>query len=1152
MMRFLFLILLFLSFTLDAQKGKDGVVVFSTAGNTVNIYTPVTNDVVAFSSTIALTSTVGFSVGDLILIIQMQGASVNCFPEGGNPNNSQPSAPNYGNITNYNNAGNNEMAQINSISGNTITVDCPLTNSYTASGKVQVVRVPRYTTLTLNSSATIVCPPWNGSTGGVIALEVDGNTVINSGTRIDASNTGFRGGMVRNSKTGCICGAGAWGHLNRSEGAWKGESIAGDTTLYATLFAGRVGKGAVANGGGGGTTNNGGGGGGANAGDTSLYNGKGNPDISQAKYVTAWNLETPPMATVTSSGGGRGGYTYANSANNPSVTAPGAGAWGGDSRRVQGGLGGRPLDYASGRIFLGGGGGGGDHDNGYGGAGGNGGGIIYFLSYGTISGGGEIIANGQNGFNTNTTGNPPVSDCNGRDGAGGGGGGGAIIIKSQGAISNLTVSAKGGDGGHQQMKSGYLGGFGGTAQQSYGPGGGGGGGYIANTLATITTSVNGGVSGLVQYLSGQETCLVDNHFPMNGATSGGAGISTTLTAAPTISLTSSSYTTCINSPLTLTAITTGTTPTSVNWYTVSVGGSATSGTTYITPSYTATGIYTVYVGFCSGVYRLPVLITVNNGPTVTVNSPTICPGETITLTANGATNYTWSTGASSSTISVSPAVNTTYTVTGANGSCTAAITATVTIGPGLNISVNSPTICSGQTALLTPTSIATSYTWSTGANTNTIEVSPGTTTVYTLTGSNGGCSGATTATVTVQNQPTLSISGGSVICSGQTLTLTASGANTYTWLPSGTNNAVIVIAPPANTSYSVIGEINTCTNTAVYNITVTSTPTLTINSTTICSGQSGTLTVSGAVAYTWNPGGLTTTSIVVTPTSTSVYSVTGANGNCISTNTTEVVINTVPPVNITVSKDTICLSNCISFTSTTSGVDSLLFDFSDGTLPAYSSIEAVHCYTNSGTYTVTATASYSNGCQVSAANTLTIVVHPKPFAFFNITGGNPQAPGTLIYFNNTSAGDNNRYSWYFGSAATSTLISPSFSYQVEGNYCVGLVATDTLSKCKDSTYQCLDIINPVDILIPNVFTPNNDGVNDLFKVSGVGIVDFRCEIYDRWGIKLYEWDGLQGGWDGKTKSGLSASSGTYFFLINYYTINGKEEQVNGHLSLFTN
>jgi len=996
-----------------SQRGKDGTVTIAGSA-TVNVYTSLTTDASAGAVSLNVQNATGFTTGDLVYIIQMQGASVNCYSNiWGNPNSPEPYSSAFGKITNYNNAGNNEYVQVASVAGNIITIDCGLKNNYTAAGKVQVIKVPRYASLTVNG--TITCPPWNGTIGGVIALEVLGNTTINASGRIEASATGFRGGAVVPRFTG-IFGGGAWGHNNQQEGAYKGESIAGDTALYNVLFNGQYCKGAVANGGGGGNANNAGGGGGANGGDTALYVGTGNPDISVAGYITAWNLEAAGMSTTTSSGGGRGGYSYSNANLSPLTNGPGT-AWGtnDDDRRNQGGMGGRPLNYNSGRIFLGGGGGAGEQyepssspgAGGYGGRGGHGGGIINLVCYGNITGTGMIISNGENGANSNTTGAAPFNDCNGKDAAGGGGGGGAIYINCPGTITTITLSAKGGNGGNQQMKSGFTA-FAPTAM-AYGPGGGGGGGYIGTTAAALTTSVNGGVNGIVQYLSGNENCQIDNLFPPNGATKGGSGTSTatlipvkTITATPGVTL-------CANSSATLLAGTTSTG--TINWYTQAGGGTLLgSGSPFTTSVLTTPGVYTVYAGTCADIpFRAPVTITVNTTPTVTAASQTICTGQTTTLTASGASTYLWNTGATTSTISVTPAATTVYTVTGANGGCSSSVTSTVIVNPGGTITVNSATICSGQSATLTA-GAATSYTWNTGANTVSISVTPAASTVYTINATSGTCVLTNTASVTVNTNPTVTV-GSFTLCSGQSTVITASGASSYTW-NTGANTASISAGPSSTTIYTVTGSNGNCNDAKTSTITVNTTPTVSVNSATICSGNSATLTASGATTYTWNTGA-NTASISVNPSSTTVYTISGTSANCIDAKTATVTVNTTPTVSV--NSATICSGN--SATLTASGAST--YTWNTGANTASISVNP----SSTTVYTITG----GNG-NCTNAKTSTVTVNTTPTVSVNSTTICSGNSATLTASGATT------YTWNTGANTASISVSPSSTtvYTVSG------------------------------------------------------------------------------------------------------------------------
>jgi hypothetical protein len=197
--------------------------------------------------------------------------------------------------------------------------------------------------------------------------------------------------------------------------------------------------GAPANGGGGGNSHNAGGGGGANGDNGVIWTGFGNP---VSGYDVYWNLEAPAFATHTSSGGGRGGYSYGERDMDASTTPPGDENWGGDNRSNVGGFGGRPLLYTANRLFLGGGGGAGDNNNGSGSGGASGGGIIYLSALGSVSGTGTIIADGGRADDTK-------NEFANKDAPGGGGGGGAIVLNVNGTISTVAVSAKGGQGGSQ-------------------------------------------------------------------------------------------------------------------------------------------------------------------------------------------------------------------------------------------------------------------------------------------------------------------------------------------------------------------------------------------------------------------------------------------------------------------------------------------------------------------------------------------------------------------------------------------------------------------------------------------------------------------------------------------------------------------------------
>jgi hypothetical protein len=893
--------------TAFSQKGKNGALTVTAANTRINEFTALTANANVGNTTITVAASslnangrfsANLAAGDLVMIIQMQGALIKVKPY--NPWEPFVTDSLYGLIYSYQNCGNYEFAQVKTvISATQIELECGLTFNYSSAGKTQVVRVPRYSSLTVNGSGTLTTDAWNGTTGigGVLVAEVSGNTIIDG--VVTATGLGFRGGLPTAS------GGTNFGPLStntsNNNGSEKGEGIGSDRLDNSIDSLGRYCKGAPGNAGGGGNANNCGGGGGGNGGAIGSYNGHGNPG---AGFNAIWNLEWPGKASVTSSGGGKGGYgTSTTTTANVNSVGPNSTSWGTFRRISGGGFGGRPLDYSTGKLFMGGGGGAGHttsgQSNGAGAcAGGAGGGLIFLLNYGTISGSGTIVSNGANGGNAFGTGNI-LNPQQGIDGAGGAGAGGTIVLKSNGAISGITANANGGNGGNQ-IKSGT------TNSEAQGPGGGGSGGYIASSNIGFTQNVNAGANGTTN------ASAFDTEFPMNGATSGGTGTNNQI-ISPSFSLTASAnQTLCTNQSATLTATSTNGTAT-VLWYNAAAGGnSVASGTVYTTPTYTATGTYTVYAGSCPGLYRVPIIITVGSGATITVNSPTICPGQTVTLTANGASTYTWSTGPTTNTISVSPISTTIYTVNATSGTCVGTQTTQVLVSPTPTVSVGNATICSGNSATLTATG-ATNYTWMPGAQTtSSIVVTPTTNTTYTITGANGTCTNSTTATVSVTSTPTLSTSS-RTICAGQVATFTVSGATTYTWNPGSVTGSTYTTSPASSGTVSVIGANGTCTSQVTTSITVTPNPTVAVSNQTICSGQTAILTATGATAYSWSTGA-TTNTISVSPTSLTIYTVVGTTNSCTNTRTVSVTVNSQPTV--AVANANICSGNSTILTAT--------------------------------------------------------------------------------------------------------------------------------------------------------------------------------------------------------------------------------------------
>ncbi|MFH0893935.1 MAG: T9SS type A sorting domain-containing protein [Bacteroidota bacterium] len=376
-------------------------------------------------------------------------------------------------------------------------------------------------------------------------------------------------------------------------------------------------------------------------------------------------------------------------------------------------------------------------------------------------------------------------------------------------------------------------------------------------------------------------------------------------------------------------------------------------------------------------------ITINALPVITANNPMVCSGITATLNASGASTYIWSDGlGTGSSVTATPAVTTTYTVTGTSSAgCVNTATAIVTIGTSLGVTVNSPTICSGESATLTAQG-GVDYTWSGGLGTaNPLVVTPVATTTYTVTGSVSSCTGSATAIVTVNPSPIVSLNS-PTICAGQTATLTVAStpaANGWVWSGGLLGNPA-TCSPSVTTTYTVTATTAAgCSSTANGIVTVNPIPTVTVTGATICAGQTATLVASGAVTYYWNTGS-TLNPLIVSPVNTTTYYVTGTSANgCQNTAWVSVNVYSVP------STPTITLAGNSLISSASSGNQWYL----NGTLiPGATS--QIYTPPVSGNYSIVVTIS---GCSSAMSTAFNFVIgisenQNEPFSIYpNPTSG---------------------------------------------------------------------------------------------------------------------------------------------------------------------
>lgn len=576
----------------------------------------------------------------------------------------------------------------------------------------------------------------------------------------------------------------------------------------------------------------------------------------------------------------------------------------------------------------------------------------------------------------------------------------------------------------------------------------------------------------------------------------------------------------------------------------------------ITDCPTSTTTYTLTVTDANGCTDTDV-VTVNiSNPTVTASPDvSICTGNTTVLIANGplGSTYSWSpngtlVGANTPNPTANPTVTTTYTVTLTNSfGCTAidSVVVTVTAAPPLTVS-NDTSMCAGGSAVLTASG-ATSYTWSPGNQTgSSITVTPGSTITYTVTGNNGNCISTDSITVSIAPPPSVYAGPDFSLCAGSqgTLNVSTTGSS-YSWAPAGSilgssTQQSVVIQPSTNTNYTVtVTDPNGCISTDVITVTINPTPTVTATASdnSICIGQSTTLSSSGATSYAWiptvgvqNPNQVTTNA---TPQNTTTYQVVGTDANgCEDTASVTITVNPLPSVYLT-STPSECgdTTGTIQYSGVVSGTAPFTYTIGSQT---YNNMPVTGLV--AGTYSVTTTD--ANGCVSSQV----VTVGQTNTSFVNASA-NPTFGVYPLGVGFSSSGSNglNNWVWSFGdNSATGTGQTTSYTYNNPGTYTVVLMSWNDNPGCAVFDTLTIEVVDQAIIALPNVFTPNEDGTNDQFMASVSGVKKMSVEMYDRWGVLIYEGtiDGLASSpqdvvlWDGKSKGGNFASDGVYYYVVN--------------------
>ena len=485
----------------------------------------------------------------------------------------------------------------------------------------------------------------------------------------------------------------------------------------------------------------------------------------------------------------------------------------------------------------------------------------------------------------------------------------------------------------------------------------------------------------------------------------------------------------------------------------------------VSPASTTTYTATCLLGSCKSVVSNAIVISSGSdiaAPTVSSTTEKVCPGESVTLTASNCSGtYSWSTGATTASITIVPVATATYTATCVNGDCKSTpsrgIIVTVTPKDTPVVTASKDAICAGESVTLTVAGCSGTIAWSTAQTGASIVVTPSNTNTFTATCTSGSCVSTATKAVTVGAGSAITATASKAsVCAGEQVTLTTAGcAGSISWSPAVVSTAGTVAVNATTTYTATCTATGGCSSTASVTVTAApkpDAPIVTCGKERICAGESLLFTAYNCQGtVTWSTGE-TGVQLVVKPIVTTTYTATCTVNGCVSVKSIDAVITVIKPTISVTGGVTVCAGE--STTLSADGCEGTIAWSTGGTTKTITVSPAAT--TN---YTVTC---MMEGCAVSGSQLVTVTTPSSP----TVTGAGTICAGESMTL--TASGCTGAYVWSGGQSTAAVTITPT--------------ATTTY------TVKCANTCSTAASATVTVSTPTKPTVSGATAICGAGSV----------------------------------------------------------------